>query len=245
MMKLPTFMGGIEPLKAETWMLETEKLFEVLMCSKAQKVLLATYTLKEKAHNWWMLIRHDNGAMTCDQFKEIFYEKYFPQCFRDRKVLEFEQLKQGFMSVAEYKAKFTELAHFAPHMPPKYVNVLDQALMTETNLAAMKQTKAQTTELRGKRFGFNSRKGRSISKKQNTGSSSISSQSSGTSPTYSECGRKQKGPCYRSTGACFWCGKIGHMMKDCPLTIENSNRPVASSAESTPALRTNTRADTR
>ncbi|XP_028064495.1 structural maintenance of chromosomes protein 2-like [Camellia sinensis] len=43
------------------------------------------------------------------------YDKYFPQCFRDRKVFEFQELKQGKMSVAEYEAKFTEFARFAPY----------------------------------------------------------------------------------------------------------------------------------
>ncbi|KAL7237932.1 hypothetical protein ACSBR2_004100 [Camellia fascicularis] len=48
-MKPPTFLGGIEPLKAKTWLLEMEKLFEVFPCSETQKVLLATYTLKDEA----------------------------------------------------------------------------------------------------------------------------------------------------------------------------------------------------
>ncbi|XP_028073979.1 uncharacterized protein LOC114276377 [Camellia sinensis] len=80
-MKPPTFFGGIEPLKAETWLLEMEKLFEVFPCSEVQKVLLATYTLKDEAWRWWLL-----------------------------------ELKQDRMSIAEYEAKFTELARFAPHM---------------------------------------------------------------------------------------------------------------------------------
>ncbi|XP_028082876.1 uncharacterized protein LOC114284179 [Camellia sinensis] len=92
-MKLPTFLGKIEPLKAEKWMLEIEKLFEVFPCSETQKVLLATYTLKEETRRWWMFIHNDNGSMAWSQFKEIFYEKYFPQCFNDRKVSNFEQLK--------------------------------------------------------------------------------------------------------------------------------------------------------
>ncbi|GMP74096.1 hypothetical protein CsSME_00031620 [Camellia sinensis var. sinensis] len=37
-MKLPTFQGGLKPLKAEAWILETEKLFKVFPCSEAQKV---------------------------------------------------------------------------------------------------------------------------------------------------------------------------------------------------------------
>ncbi|XP_028064345.1 uncharacterized protein LOC114267504 isoform X2 [Camellia sinensis] len=115
-MKPPTFLGGIEPLKTETWILEIEKLFEVFPCAETQKVLLATYTLKDEAQPRWMLIRDNSGTLTWDQFREIFYEKYFPQCFQDRKVSEFQEHKYGNMSIAEYEAKFTELAQFAPHM---------------------------------------------------------------------------------------------------------------------------------
>ena len=44
-MKPPSFQGGLEPLKAEAWVLETEKLLEVFPCSEAHKVWLATFTL--------------------------------------------------------------------------------------------------------------------------------------------------------------------------------------------------------
>lgn len=40
-----------------------------------------------------MLVRDTDNVMTWAQFKGAFYEKYFPQCVRDRKVTEFEQLK--------------------------------------------------------------------------------------------------------------------------------------------------------
>ncbi|XP_028080091.1 uncharacterized protein LOC114281735 [Camellia sinensis] len=242
-MKSPTFYGGIEPLKVETWLLEMEKLYEVFPCSEVQKVLLATYTPKDEARRWWLLIRNGHENMTWTQFNTIFYDKYFPQCFQDRKVSEFQELKQGRMSVAEYEAKFTELARFAPHMVdtdykkahkfeggldldildrvgvlslPMYVNVLDRALMEESILAAKKQTLVPRIDWTGKRYGNSFKMGRSFSgnKRRNTGSYSSSNQSSGTMPTCSKCGRKHKGDCYRALGACFRCGKTGHMMKD-------------------------------
>ncbi|XP_028070445.1 uncharacterized protein LOC114272932 [Camellia sinensis] len=219
-MKLPTFFGGTEPLKTETWLLEIEKLFEVFPCSEIQKVLLATYTLKDEARKWWLLIRNSNGSMAWAQFNAIFYDKYFPEYFRDRKVSEFQELKQDRMSIAEYKAKFTELARFSPHMVdtdykkaqkfeggldldvydrvsvlklPTYVGVLDRALMAKAILAAKKQVTIPITEWRRKRDRFNFKKGRSFPKKQNTRSSSSSSQSSGSMPVCLECGRKHKG----------------------------------------------------
>ncbi|XP_028093728.1 uncharacterized protein LOC114293801 [Camellia sinensis] len=171
-MKPLTFVGGIEPLKAETWLLEIEKLFEVFLCTETQKVLLATFTLKDKARRQWLLIQNTNENMTWARFNEIFYDKYFLQCFWDRKVFEFQELKQGRMSIVEYEAKFTELARFVPHMVdtdyknahkfeggldldifdrvgvlklPTYVEVLDRSLMDEATLATMKQSKDPTT----------------------------------------------------------------------------------------------------
>ena len=65
-MKPPEFQGGIAPLKAEAWVLETEKIFEVFPCTEAHKVFLATFTLKEEARRWWMLVRNDNVGVTWD-----------------------------------------------------------------------------------------------------------------------------------------------------------------------------------
>ncbi|XP_028071206.1 uncharacterized protein LOC114273599 [Camellia sinensis] len=111
--------------------------------------------------------------MTWTQFNKIFYDKYFPQYFRDQKVSKFQQLKQGNVFIAEYEAKFTELARFAPHIVdtdhkkarkfkggldldvfdrvgvqklPTYVELLGRALMVEVILATKKQVKAPTTE---------------------------------------------------------------------------------------------------
>ena len=74
-MKPPSFQGGLEPLKAEAWVLETEKLFEVFPCSEAHKVLLATFTLQDEARRCCMLVRDTNTAMNWAQFKGAFFEK--------------------------------------------------------------------------------------------------------------------------------------------------------------------------
>ncbi|XP_028121357.1 uncharacterized protein LOC114318617 [Camellia sinensis] len=247
MMEPLTFLGGFEPLKTKTWLLEMEKLFEVFPCSEMQKVLLATQTLKDEARRWWLLIRNRNGNITWAQVNEIFYDKYFPQCFRDRKVFEFQELKQDYKKAQKFEGGL-DLEVFDRVGILKlstYVEVLDRALMAEAILAAKKQAKAPTTEWRGKRFGFNFKKGWSFSKKQNTGSSSCSSQSSGSISNYLDYGRKHRGVCYHASGACYRCGKLGHIMKDCPLGFKNANRPAASSAGSVSVTRSNARTNAR
>ena len=51
--------------------------------------------------------------MTWVEFHDLFMGKYFPDTTRHAKAQEFLDLKQGTMTVLEYVARFTELAHFA------------------------------------------------------------------------------------------------------------------------------------
>ena len=77
-MKPPQFHGGLDPLKAEAWVLGIEKLFEVFPCSDTQKVLLATFMLEDEARRWWMLMRENHRDVDWAKFLEIFCDKYFP-----------------------------------------------------------------------------------------------------------------------------------------------------------------------
>ncbi|XP_028063487.1 uncharacterized protein LOC114266765 [Camellia sinensis] len=204
-MKPPSFHRDVDPLKAEAWVLGIEKLFEVFACLETQKVQLAAFTLEDEARRWWMLICDDNKVIDWVQFLVLFYEKYFPQCVCDRKVSEFEGLKQDNLIVAEYEAKFTELARLAPYMAdtdykkarkfenglcndilervnvlklPIYIDMLDQALMLEANMANRGKPPA---DWKAKRQGFFL--GKKSSKKQHTGSSSASGSTRNTAPT--------------------------------------------------------------
>ncbi|KAJ4702887.1 Cellular nucleic acid-binding protein [Melia azedarach] len=116
----PFFEGSINPLVAEEWVRELEKIFRLIDCTDQQKVTCATYMLKGSASHWWEMTSRaqdmEGYNVTWDRFKELFDEKYFPQSLRDDKEAEFIQLTQGSKSLIEYERKFEELSRFAPHL---------------------------------------------------------------------------------------------------------------------------------
>ncbi|XP_043687646.1 uncharacterized protein LOC122638861 [Telopea speciosissima] len=109
------------PLQPERWINAMERIFEVLECTDAQKLICAGFQLQDEAAAWWkstkpnLEVTHPNP--TWEQFKEVFFENNFPESFRDEKEAEFTVLTQGSKSVLDYQQQFEDLFHFAPeHM---------------------------------------------------------------------------------------------------------------------------------
>ena len=113
------FKGGYNPEGAQKWLEGMEKIFGAMRCSEVQKVTLGTYMLQDDANYWWknasQRLGYDGAVITWDIFKREFLIKYFPTDVRNRKVVEFMELKQGNLSVAEYATKFEDLCRFCPH----------------------------------------------------------------------------------------------------------------------------------
>ncbi|KAL8115936.1 hypothetical protein AgCh_022434 [Apium graveolens] len=93
-----------------------EKASNFVRVSENLKIDYASYFLKNEANYWWESTRalEGKGPFSWARFTELFLEKYFPDCVRNQMEIEFLELKQGGRSVAEYEAKFTELARFVP-----------------------------------------------------------------------------------------------------------------------------------
>ena len=49
----PSFLGNPNPTEAETWIMQMEKIFDVVGCTKVQKVSFASFMLKGEAEHWW------------------------------------------------------------------------------------------------------------------------------------------------------------------------------------------------
>ena len=240
----PYFSGTSDPTEAEAWIMKIEKFFDVIDCSEEQKASYAAFMLDKEADHWWRMTKRlleDQGPIVWSQFREAFYKKYFPDSVRRQKVGEFVRLEQGDLTVAQYEAKFTELSRFAPQLIATeeekalkfqdglkpylknkisilklsvYSEVVDRALIAEKDNEELHQYREQQRKrnINDGAHGNQTQKRSAPSRNQNKGKATQNLE--GICPT---CGKKHGGrPCYRETGACFGCGKQGHMVRDCP-----------------------------
>src|ERR1044072_532665 len=105
----PKFKGGADPEKADLWLQEVEKIFEVLRTPAESKMGYAAYLLLGEAEYWWrgakLIMEGNNQEVTWIAFREAFLNKYFPVSARAEKEAEFLRFRQGTLSVAEYAEK--------------------------------------------------------------------------------------------------------------------------------------------
>ncbi|XP_057975426.1 uncharacterized protein LOC131162836 [Malania oleifera] len=116
----PMFLGGPDLMIVEDWVEKTERILEVLHCTDKQRVLYATFQLSGVAGRWWTAVsllekqRASLIEMMWSRFKEVFFERYFPDSTCDAKVDEFSVLKQGDITVQGYAAQYIKLSRFIP-----------------------------------------------------------------------------------------------------------------------------------
>ena len=84
----PMFIGGGDPMVADHWFIQVEKILEMMeITSDTTKIRLTTFQLEGKAQVWWNWVKtsKDLEAMTWEEFHELFMGKYFPATSRHAK----------------------------------------------------------------------------------------------------------------------------------------------------------------
>ena len=82
----PTFDSrSPDPTIAEHWMNKVEKAFTIYEMPDQFKVPLAEFQLKMDTNNWWTTKKLNVGEpITWILFRQLFYERYFPQATRNK-----------------------------------------------------------------------------------------------------------------------------------------------------------------
>jgi hypothetical protein len=116
--KLPTFSHAVEPMDADDWLKSIEKKLQVVQCNNHEKAMLVSHQLSGLAANWWdaYLETHEEPeSINWQEFEAAFCAHHIPQGEIKLKKKEFQDLKQGSMSVNEYLTMFTQLSRYTPH----------------------------------------------------------------------------------------------------------------------------------
>ena len=103
-------------MEVDHWFQQVGKILEAIKITyDVTRIRLTAFQLAGESQVWWDWVKASSNleAMTGEEFLELFIGKYFPTSSRHAKAREFQELKQGTMTVLEYVAKFTKLARFA------------------------------------------------------------------------------------------------------------------------------------
>ncbi|MQL75489.1 hypothetical protein Taro_007867 [Colocasia esculenta] len=239
----PSFKGESNPLLAESWMREIEKIFRAIRCPDEDK---------ERADVWWAsLLRtrfeDDVVDVAWDEFVRLFRAKFIPEHIQDRMEQEFLCLTQGSMTVLEYEARFEELSKYAPHVvdderrkAKKFVMglkpslrtrlvVFDHRTLDEALSAACRQEGQMEQYLEEKKasqkrpattFQRQDKKKAVYQTQQGSvvvGSTQVPSiRSPGVKKECPHCGKAYGGSkCWMVAGKCLKCGSSDHKINDC------------------------------
>ncbi|XP_073137479.1 uncharacterized protein [Henckelia pumila] len=175
-----------------------------------------TFLLEGRAHKWWRSasaqLIHDQGHALWAFFCCLFRQLHFPPALRQAKEIEHFNLKQGTMSIDEYQQKFIDLLPYCPHIGTSseakydhFLHGLNQDIFDRVTVCD------DPTLYEGLYF-------------KNQGDTSSSSSGSGGVDRFgvqrmSFCGKCRRrhppGQCNRDSGACFLCGEMRHLRRDC------------------------------
>jgi hypothetical protein len=108
----------MEPMDADDWLKSVERKLQVVQCNNHEKVLLASHQLSGPAADRWdayVEAHEEPESIIWPEFRAAFRAHHVPQGVIKLKKKEFQDLKQGSMSVNEYITKFIQLSRYASH----------------------------------------------------------------------------------------------------------------------------------
>jgi hypothetical protein len=105
-------------MDTDDWLKSIEKKLQVVQYNNREEVLLASHQLSGPVADWWdayVKAYEEPKSINWTEFRAAFDAHYVPQGVIKLKKKEFQDLKQGSMSMNEYVTKFTQLSHYAPN----------------------------------------------------------------------------------------------------------------------------------
>ncbi|WCJ25189.1 hypothetical protein M5689_007094 [Euphorbia peplus] len=95
-----------DPAKDEEWMKETERVFYRLHCTSRKQLEFIVSLLKSHDFTLWdplekVVVSH--RLLNYEDSKKEFTDEYMPLVYQDHKKVDFYNLKQGNLTMADYE----------------------------------------------------------------------------------------------------------------------------------------------
>jgi hypothetical protein len=162
-------------MDAEDWLHTVERELHTAQCDDREKVLYGPHLLRGADQSWWesYLATHANpDTITWEEFRDNFRQYHVLAGLMTVKKEEFLALKQGSMSVIEYRDKFLQVSRYAledvntdakrqyrflrglvdplhyqlmNHTFPTFQYLIDRAIMTERKRKETEDRKRKTS----------------------------------------------------------------------------------------------------
>jgi hypothetical protein len=113
----PVFAHSTNPMDAEDWLRIVKRELHTTQCNDHEKVLYGPRQLRGASQSWWesYLATHANPeAITWEEFRDNFRRYHVSEGLMIVRKEEFLALKQGPMSISEYRDMFLQLSRYAP-----------------------------------------------------------------------------------------------------------------------------------
>ena len=110
-----TFDATPEPLDADDWVCDVNRMLNTAGVAPEDKVRYATHLLKGGSAAWWdhyQEMRPRDAYVSWDQFVEAFRSHHISEGIMERMKEKFCQLVQGNTDVVTYSTKFTDLVRY-------------------------------------------------------------------------------------------------------------------------------------
>ena len=105
--------------KAEFWLEKLQRALDEVKCPPEQMAKCAVSLLQGAAYDWWKLVLRNPllpEPISWDFFVQEFQTKYVTDDYKETKWKQFLNMKQGNLTVAEYKNEVSRLSKYAPEL---------------------------------------------------------------------------------------------------------------------------------
>jgi hypothetical protein len=214
----------MDHLEADDWITIVEQKLDMVQCDDREKVLFALGQLVGEASEWWnsYINEHEQPqSIVWKEFKDNFISHFIHVSVMKLKRKEFLSLKQGQMTVSEYKDMFIQLSKYTPRSAQsdkkkrehflKGLNEDLQSILTLHEYSRLQDVTNNAIELESKLQEI-------ISKKRKMSNSShlhhLSQAPDYLEDEYADPPLNRRN--IKESGACFYCKAHGHFISRCP-----------------------------